>query len=159
MTYVNSFFGEKFLEVENCFYQFFTYSKIKVAVTFFQFRNFFCCSELKKFLQRTDKILNDNRETLKTYLLDYIQEVTQKSKGKDQYIYPLCNSGTGKNGTGAFTFYPETNSYKCFACGIHGDIFSLYAEMNNLSQTSDFPVIADELSKKYHLLSSDYVNT
>ena len=105
------------------------------------------------------KTMNDNKETLKTYLLDYIQEVTQKSKGKDQYICPLCNSGTGKNGTGAFTFYPETNSYKCFACGRYGDIFSLYAEMNNLSQTSDFPVIVDELSKKYHLPSSDYVNT
>lgn len=103
--------------------------------------------------------MNDNRETLKTYLLDYIQEVTQKSKGKDQYICPLCNSGTGKNGTGAFTFYPETNSYKCFACGRYGDIFSLYAEMNNLSQTFDFPVIVDELSKKYHLPSSDYMNT
>ena len=103
--------------------------------------------------------MNDNKETLKTYLLDYIQEVTQKSKGKDQYICPLCNSGTGKNGTGAFTFYPETNSYKCFSCGRYGDIFSLYAEMNNLSQTSDFPVIVDELSKKYHLPSSDYMNT
>ena len=103
--------------------------------------------------------MNDNRETLKTFLLDYIQEVTQKSKGKDQYICPLCNSGTGKNGTGAFTFYPETNSYKCFACGRYGDIFSLYAEMNNLSQTFDFPVIVDELSKKYHLLSVDYANT
>ena len=105
------------------------------------------------------KTMNDNKETLKTYLLYYIQEVTQKSKGKDQYICPLCNSGTGKNGTGAFTFYPETNSYKCFSCGRYGDIFSLYAEMNNLSQTSDFPVIVDELSKKYHLPSSDYVNT
>ncbi len=103
--------------------------------------------------------MNENKETLKTFLLDYIQEVTQKSKGKDQYVCPLCNSGTGRNGTGAFTFYPETNSYKCFACGRYGDIFSLYAEMNNLSQTSDFPVIVDELSKKYHLPSSDYVNT
>lgn len=126
---------------------------------FFSVPQLFCCSELKIFLQRTDKILNDNRETLKTFLLDYIQEVTKKSKGKDQYICPFCNSGTGRNGTGAFTFYPETNSYKCFACGRYGDIFSLYAEMNNLSQTSDFPIIADELSKKYHLSSSNYVNT
>ena len=69
--------------------------------------------------------MNENKETLKTFLLDYVQEVTQKSKGTNQYICPLCNSGTGKNGTGAFTFYPETNSYKCFACGRYGDIFSL----------------------------------
>ena len=126
---------------------------------FFSSTTFLLLETKNFFLQRTDKILNDNRETLKTFLLDYIQEVTKKSKGKDQYICPFCNSGTGRNGTGAFTFYPETNSYKCFACGRYGDIFSLYAEMNNLSQTSDFPIIADELSKKYHLSSSNYVNT
>ena len=103
--------------------------------------------------------MNEIIEKLKPFLLDYVEEITKKSKGRNQYICPLCNSGTGKNGTGAFTFYPDSNSYWCFACGRHGDIFSLYAEMNNLSQTSDFPVIADELSKKYHLPSSDYVNT
>ena len=153
------FHMKKFLEIENCFYQFFTYSKIKVAVTFFQFRNFFCCSELKKFLKRTDETLNDNKETLKKFLLDYIKEITKKSKGKNQYICPLCNSGTGANGTGAFTFNPEWNNFHCFACGKSGDIFTLYAEMNNLSPISDFPTITDELSKKYHLLSSTSENT
>ena len=153
------FHMKKFLEIENCFYQFFTYSKIKVAVTFFQFRNFFCCSELKKFLKRTDETLNDNKETLKKFLLDYIEEITKKSKGRNQYICPLCNSGTGANGTGAFTFNPEWNNFHCFACGKSGDIFTLYAEMNNLSPISDFPTITDELSKKYHLLSSTSENT
>ncbi|MDE7137219.1 MAG: hypothetical protein K2O29_01990 [Ruminococcus sp.] len=93
---------------------------------------------------------------LKPFLLDYIEEITKKSKGRNQYICPLCNSGTGKNGTGAFTFYPETNNFYCFACGKSGDIFSLYGEMNNIS---DFRTIVDELSKKYHLLSSNYENT
>ena len=102
-----------------------------------------------------------NNSELKSFLLDYVQEITKPSRngGKNQYICPLCSSGTGKNGTGAFTFYPETNSYKCFACGKYGDIFSLYAEMNNLSQTSDFHVIVDELSKKYNLPSSYYTST
>ncbi len=110
-------------------------------------------------MKRTDKTLNDNKETLKKFLLDYIEEITKKSKGRNQYICPLCNSGTGANGTGAFTFNPEWNNFHCFACGKSGDIFTLYAEMNNLSPISDFPIITDELSKKYHLSSSDYKNT
>ena len=103
--------------------------------------------------------MNDNKETLKKFLLDYIEEITTKSKGRNQYICPLCNSGTGENGTGAFTFNPEWNNFHCFACGKSGDIFTLYAEMNNLSLTSDFLTISDELSKKYHLLSSASENT
>ena len=103
--------------------------------------------------------MNDNKEQLKPFLIDYIQEITQKSKGRNQYICPLCNSGTGANGTGAFTFNPEWNNFHCFACGKSGDIFTLYAEMNNLSLTSDFLTISDELSKKYHLLSSASENT
>ncbi len=103
--------------------------------------------------------MNDNKETLKPFLIDYIQEITQKSKGKDQYVCPFCNSGTGRNGTGAFTYYPNTHSYHCFACGEYGDIFTLYAKLNNLSLTSDFPTITDELSKKYYLTSSASENT
>jgi len=103
--------------------------------------------------------MNENTERLKPFLIDYIQEITQKSKGKDQYVCPFCNSGTGRNGTGAFTYYPETHSYKCFACGEYGDIFTLYAKLHNLSLTSDFPTITDELSKKYYLTSSASENT
>ncbi len=104
----------------------------------------------KKGLQK----MNNNTEILKSFLIDYIQEVTQKSKGKDQYICPFCNSGTGRNGTGAFTYYPDTHSYKCFACGEYGDIFTLHAKLNNLSLTTDFPQIVDNLEKKFNLSSS-----
>ena len=94
--------------------------------------------------------MNENQKTqLKTYLGDYINEITQKSKGKDQYICPFCGSGTGSNGTGAFTYYPETQTYNCFKCSENGDIFTLYAKMNNLDCNTDFPRIAEELSAKY----------
>ena len=98
--------------------------------------------------------MNDNKERLKPLLIDYIQEVTEKSKGKDQYVCPFCNSGTGHNGTGAFTYYPDTHSYKCFACGEYGDIFTLYARLNNLSLDNDFTQIVDDLQKKFNLSSS-----
>lgn len=97
--------------------------------------------------------MNENTERLKPLLLDYIQEVTQKSKGKDQYVCPFCNSGTGHNGTGAFTYYPNMHTYKCFACGEYGDIFTLHAKLNNLLLTTDFPQIVDELEKKFNLSS------
>ncbi len=98
--------------------------------------------------------MNEITEKLKPYLLDYIQEITQKSKGKDQYICPFCNSGTGRNATGAFTYYPNTHRYNCFACGEHGDIFTLHAKLNNLSLNTDFPQIIDDLEKKFNMLST-----
>ena len=93
--------------------------------------------------------MNENKENLKSFLINNIQEITLKSKGKDQYICPFCGSGTGSNGTGAFTYYPETQTYNCFKCSENGDIFTLYAKMNNLDCNTDFPKIVDELAKKY----------
>ena len=100
----------------------------------------------KKGLQK----MNENTERLKPLLIDYIQEVTQKSKGKDQYVCPFCSSGTGRNATGAFTYYPDTHTYNCFACGENGDIFTLHAKLNNLSLNNDFPQIVDDLEKKFN---------
>ena len=96
--------------------------------------------------------LNELITTIKPYLLDYVQEVTEPSRngGKNQYICPLCNSGTGSHHSGAFTVYPDSNSYHCFACDANGDIFNLYGEINRIS---DFKTIADELSAKYNILS------
>ena len=98
--------------------------------------------------------MDNNKEKLKPFLLDYIQEITKESKRKDQYICPFCNSGTGRNGTGAFTYNSEWNTYYCFACGEHGDIFTLYAKLNKLSLENDFPQIVDELENKFNILPS-----
>ena len=101
--------------------------------------------------------MNEITKKIKPYLLDYVQEITKPSMngGKNQYICPLCNSGTGSHRSGAFTVYPD-NSYHCFVCGSHGDIFNLYGAVNNIT---DFRTISNELSKKYNLPSSDYRST
>lgn len=91
--------------------------------------------------------LDTSKDLIKSKLLEYINEITTPSSGKNQYICPLCGSGTGKSHTGAFTVYPDTNTYKCFACGITGDIFSLYQAKNNVS----FKIALQELSKKYNI--------
>lgn len=83
---------------------------------------------------------------IKPFLSEYVNEITKPTKVKNQYICPLCNSGAGKHGTGAFTIYPETNSYYCYACGRGGDIFSLYSTVNGV----DFKESAKRLSEKYN---------
>ncbi|MDE5558117.1 MAG: toprim domain-containing protein [Ruminococcus sp.] len=102
--------------------------------------------------------MNDLIKKLKPFLLAYVQEITEPSRngGKNQYICPLCNSGIGSHHSGAFTVYPDTNSYHCFACDANGDIFNLYGEVNRIS---DFKTIADELSAKYNILSSQPIRT
>ena len=90
----------------------------------------------------------ENNE-LKKYLINYVNEITAKSSGKNQYICPICGSGTGKNATGAFTFYPKTDSYYCFSCQASGDIFNLYAKINHLDIKTDFQQIKTELAEKY----------
>ena len=43
----------------------------------------------------------------------------EKSRGgaSNQYVCPICNSGTGKNKSGALTLYPGSNRIYCYACG------------------------------------------
>ncbi len=102
--------------------------------------------------------LNELITKIKPYLLDYVLEITEPSRngGKNHYICPLCNSGTGSHRSGAFTVYPDTNSYHCFACDANGDIFNLYGEVNHIS---DFKTIANELSAKYNIFSSQPIRT
>lgn len=70
------------------------------------------------------------REQLKGYLREYVESVTSKSRGADMYVCPLCGSGSGAHGTGAFSIKDGT-SWKCFRCNAGGDIFDLYGAINN----------------------------
>lgn len=78
----------------------------------------------------------DAREQLKGYLRNYVESVTQKSKGANLYVCPLCGSGTGKSGTGAFSIKNGT-SWKCFSCNAGGDIFDLYGAINGTTDHNE----------------------
>jgi len=54
------------------------------------------------------------------------------------------------------TLYLDTNSYHCFTCDANGDIFNLYGEVNHIN---DFKIIANELSAKYNIFSSQPIRT
>ena len=98
----------------------------------------------------SEKTMDYSKEEIKKHLIDYVEEITAKSSGKNQYVCPFCDSGKGKNGTGAFTVYPDTNSYYCFSCQASGDIYSLYGAVNNIS---DFKTVSKELENKYNPVS------
>lgn len=86
----------------------------------------------------------DAREQLKGYLRNYVESVTQKSKGANLYVCPLCGSGTGKSGTGAFSIKNGT-SWKCFSCNAGGDIFDLIGKHERITDYSEQLKRAGEL--------------
>lgn len=47
-------------------------------------------------------------------LTDFISLTRSPQGTANQFICPSCGSGTGKNHTGAFTLYPDTNRVYCF---------------------------------------------
>ena len=75
-----------------------------------------------------------NFEDLKPYLREYVEMITERSRGHDQYICPFCGSGTGRHGTGAFTVFPD-NQWKCFVCGETGDLIDLIQKYEHLDKS------------------------
>lgn len=76
------------------------------------------------------------RATLKPYLLDYVQSITPRSKGRNKFVCPFndCGSGTGTHKTGAFSVETRKNMFKCFSCGRQGDIIDLYEQLNGTDE-------------------------
>lgn len=67
------------------------------------------------------------KEKLKTKEPLFLQAAKQKINGFPSYVCPVCENGTGKNGTGiARNPYSEHKRWKCFVCGINEDIIGLY---------------------------------
>ena len=92
------------------------------------------------------------REQLKGYLQHYVESVTKPSKGRGMYVCPLCGSGSGRNGTGAFSI-KDGDSWKCFACNTGGDIFDLYGLIND---TQDHNRQLTELCEQYNITLDPY---
>ena len=76
------------------------------------------------------------REQLKGNLRSYVEKITRKSKGANMYVCPLCGSGEGHNGTGAFSI-KDGISWKCFSCNKGGDIFDLIGEYEGIADYSE----------------------
>ena len=59
-----------------------------------------------------------------------------QSARKTGYVCPECNNGTGKDGDGIVKD-KKTGKYKCFKCGLGGDIFDLIGAAYGLSEFKD----------------------
>lgn len=77
---------------------------------------------------RSKKQHMDDLSNLKRHLKELIQQTTKPSKN-GFYNCPFCGSGTHEHGTGAIKYNPSTDTFKCFACGKYGDIFTYYQEL------------------------------
>ena len=66
---------------------------------------------------------------------------TQEAR-KGGYICPVCENGSGSDGTGVKLIRGQSFRYKCFKCGTSGDVINFYAAEHNLSNAeaiSDAP--------------------
>ena len=88
---------------------------------------------------------DEAREELKGQLRDYVESITAKSKGANMYVCPLCGSGTGKNKSGAFKVYEDSQSWTCHKCGKSGDIFDLIGIKEGIPDYNDQLKRAGEL--------------
>lgn len=75
------------------------------------------------------------RDQLKGRLQEYVERITQPSRGANMYVCPLCGSGTGKKGTGAFSIDGER--WKCFVCGKGGDLYDLIGKIEGTDNFQD----------------------
>lgn len=92
--------------------------------------------------------MTDNNNELKSYLQTYVDSITKKSKG-GFYICPLCSSGTGRNGTGAFRVYDNGLSWKCFSCEKGGDFIDLIGEVEHITDYGEKKKRAEEIAGAY----------
>ena len=94
---------------------------------------------------------NQNLEELKRYLPKYLGSITKKRR-HDLYNCPFCGSGTGKKGTPALSLYEDGTKWKCFSCGLGGDIINLFYEINHLADTPEnFKYAVNTLKDMFHI--------
>lgn len=80
---------------------------------------------------------NYDIESIRPYLQNYVNSITEPSKGRNMYVCPLCGSGKGKSRTGAFGIYDNGIKWKCQACGKGGDVIDLIGEYENITDFTD----------------------
>ena len=79
---------------------------------------------------------------------------TQEAR-KGGYICPVCENGSGSDGTGVKLIRGQSFRYKCFKCGISGDVINFYAAEHNLSNAEAI----SEVLKMYGLDTREYYPT
>lgn len=100
--------------------------------------------------------MTDQKQQIKDTLriTDYYQFSKTKG-GANQYVCPFCESGTGPNGTGAFTYYPQTNTFNCFSCNKNGDIFRFIEELDHIDYVEAYNKACNVLGLESNLKATE----
>lgn len=97
------------------------------------------------------------KDELRSRLVEYVNQVTTPSRraGKNMFVCPLCGSGSkgGRDSDGAFHLTGER--WYCHSCQRGGDIFTLYADLNQLDTIKDFSKINEGLSQALGVTAID----
>ena len=76
---------------------------------------------------------------------------TQEAR-KGGYICPVCENGTGSDGTGVKLIKGQSFRYKCFKCGTSGDVINFYAAEHYLTNAEAIT----EVLRMYGLETQEY---
>ena len=76
---------------------------------------------------------------------------TQEAR-KGGYICPVCENGTGTDGTGVKLIRGHSFRYKCFKCGTSGDVINFYAAEHHLSNAEAITAVL----RMYGLETEEY---
>ena len=69
------------------------------------------------------------RADLREYAAQHLEPAPGRTR--DNYVCPVCGSGTGKNKSAAFYVLPDGQRAYCHACHWEGDIFDLAGALND----------------------------
>ena len=86
---------------------------------------------------------NHAKQVIKNRLEEYLLSIT--SKVGEKYICPLCGSGTKTNKTPAGQLNKDGQTFHCFSCGFHGDIFTLIGAKEQITD------VAEQFNRAYQI--------
>ena len=97
------------------------------------------------------------KQDAKNRLPEYLDMITTK-KG-NQYVCPVCRSGTGKNKTPAGQLNTDNQTFHCYSCDFHGDIFNLVAKVEGIINESEkfmrvYEILNIQIEQPYKKVSS-----
>lgn len=76
---------------------------------------------------------------------------TQEAR-KGGYICPVCDNGTGSDGTGVKLIKGQSFRYKCFKCGTSGDVINFYAAEHHMTNAEAITAVL----RMYGLETEEY---
>ena len=101
---------------------------------------------------------NDStKKLIRSKLGEYVSMITKPSPkgGRDMWACPICGSGSSGRRDSDGAFHVTGEEWFCHAHNSGGDIFTLYAEINNLDSKNDFPQIMEGLSQELGITAID----